>query len=216
MDVKILLVSASGDRLSAWQNSLQACAQVTALSTFSAIGEHLAQRPPNVVLLDTELFGLNGIANVAKLAISFKEIRFLALSPDADDEKELLLFRSGIRGCCRTDIDPQALKAAVLAVHQGEIWIRRTLTPRLLEELGTRMRNQSSEIQAAISRLAQLTRREREIAELIGNGESNKQIARILAITERTVKAHLTETFRKVGLADRVKLALLMLNSAGN
>ena len=78
------------------------------------------------------------------------------------------------------------------------------------------MRDQSDEKQAAVARLAELTRREREIAELIGNGESNKQIARTLMITERTVKAHLTEIFRKVGLADRLRLALLMLQTSKN
>jgi two-component system NarL family response regulator len=64
-----------------------------------------------------------------------------------------------------------------------------------------------------MARLADLTRREREIAELIGNGESNKQIARQLAITERTVKAHLTEIFRKLGIADRLRLALLITDA---
>ncbi len=57
-------------------------------------------------------------------------------------------------------------------------------------------------------RLAALTLREREIAELIGNGESNKQIARQLLITERTVKAHVTGIFRKLGVGDRLSLAL--------
>lgn len=214
MNATILLASPSIDRLGAWQHGLQGFTSVTAVSTFPAIGEHLVQDAPDVVLLDTELFGLDGTINVAKLALSFKGTRFLALSPEADDDKELALFRSGVRGCCRSDIDPQTLKSVVMAIHQGEVWIRRTLTPRLLEELGARMRNQDDETQAAVLRLAELTRREREIAELIGNGESNKQIARILTITERTVKAHLTEIFRKVGLADRVRLALLMLNSS--
>jgi len=61
--------------------------------------------------------------------------------------------------------------------------------------------------------LANLTRREHEIATLVGNGESNKQIAQHLAITERTVKAHLTEIFRKLDVADRLKLALIVTGS---
>ena len=61
--------------------------------------------------------------------------------------------------------------------------------------------------------LANLTRRECEIATLVGNGESNKQIARLLDITERTVKAHLTEVFRKLEIADRLKLALMVKGS---
>ncbi|TAN79521.1 MAG: response regulator transcription factor, partial [Gallionella sp.] len=62
---------------------------------------------------------------------------------------------------------------------------------------------------------ANLTRREHEIATLVGNGESNKQIALRLAITERTVKAHLTEIFRKLDVADRLRLALLVTGSMG-
>jgi DNA-binding NarL/FixJ family response regulator len=58
-----------------------------------------------------------------------------------------------------------------------------------------------------------LTQREYEIATLVGNGETNKQIARRLDITERTVKAHLTEVFRKLDIADRLKLALIVKGS---
>ena len=67
--------------------------------------------------------------------------------------------------------------------------------------------------QAISDLLANLTRRECEIATLVGNGESNKQIARRLDITERTVKAHLTEVFRKLEVADRLKLALMVKGS---
>ena len=67
---------------------------------------------------------------------------------------------------------------------------------------------QHCKARAVTGRLAALTLREREIAELIGNGESNKQIARQLLITERTVKAHLTGIFRKLGIVDRLSLAL--------
>ena len=67
--------------------------------------------------------------------------------------------------------------------------------------------------QAMSDLLANLTRREYEIATLVGNGESNKQIARRLDITERTVKAHLTEVFRKLDVADRLKLALIVKGS---
>ena len=93
-----------------------------------------------------------------------------------------------------------------MAIEQGELWIRRSITPRLLD--GARPRDESQIKRISAGRLADLTQREREIAALIGHGESNKQIARRLAITERTVKAHLTGVFRKLGIADRLKLAL--------
>ena len=99
------------------------------------------------------------------------------------------------------------MKRVVVAVQQGELWIRRSITPRLLDELGV-MRHNFQTSRADVGRLAELTQREREIAAHVGNGESNKQIARQLSITERTVKAHLSEIFRKLGIADRLKLAL--------
>ena len=70
--------------------------------------------------------------------------------------------------------------------------------------------------QAVNSLLENLTKREYEIALLVGRGESNKQIARQLDITERTVKAHLTEIFRKLAISDRIKLALLVKESANS
>ena len=81
---------------------------------------------------------------------------------------------------------------------------------RLVDDLGVRFSCGIRDKPAAIGRLAFLTGREHEIAALVGIGGTNKQIARQLDISERTVKAHLTEIFRKLGIADRLKLALLL------
>ena len=71
------------------------------------------------------------------------------------------------------------------------------------------------QIERAVNNLLEnLTKREYEIAILVGRGESNKQIARRLDITERTVKSHLTEIFRKLAITDRIKLALLVKDTA--
>ena len=101
----------------------------------------------------------------------------------------------------------------MMAVQQGELWIRRSLSWHLLNELVTITQEKNRIKQAVGELLANLTRREYEIATLVGNGETNKQIARRLDITERTVKAHLTEVFRKLDVADRLKLALIVKGS---
>jgi DNA-binding NarL/FixJ family response regulator len=101
----------------------------------------------------------------------------------------------------------------VTAVQRGELWIRRTLSWHLLNELVTITQEKTKIKQAVGELLANLTQREYEIATLVGNGETNKQIARRLDITERTVKAHLTEVFRKLDIADRLKLALIVKGS---
>jgi two-component system NarL family response regulator len=72
------------------------------------------------------------------------------------------------------------------------------------------------EKRAVVGRLVRLTVREQQIAALVGGGGTNKQIARRLAISERTVKAHLTEIFRKLGITDRLKLALLLAGNHSN
>ena len=118
-----------------------------------------------------------------------------------------------MRGYCRDNIDPQLLKRVIVAVQVGELWIRRSLVPRLLDELGVQFSSTVDDKRAVTGRLAYLTVREREIAALVGSGGTNKQIAKQLDISERTVKAHLTEIFRKLGIADRLKLALLLANN---
>jgi len=144
------------------------------------------------------------------------ETKFIILSRAVTDEIEWELFRIGVRGCCKSDMETSQLKAVVEAVQRGELWIRRSLSWRLLNELVVMTREKNQIRRAVGELLSNLTRREYEIATLVGNGESNKQIARRLAITERTVKAHLTEVFRKLEVADRLKLALIVKGSVSS
>ena len=105
------------------------------------------------------------------------------------------------------DAETAVLRQAVDAVLLGELWIRRGLVPKLVDSLAA---EREDVMNGTTGRFAVLTPREIEIARLIGQGASNKRIARQLSITERTVKAHLTMIFRKTGVEDRVKLALMV------
>jgi len=84
----------------------------------------------------------------------------------------------------------------------------------MLDELVVTTKEKKHIERAVNNLLENLTKREYEIAILVGRGESNKQIARRLDITERTVKAYLTEIFRKLAITDRIKLALLVKDTA--
>ena len=170
---------------------------------------NLLRERPRILLLDLDLQGLDTPKAIAHVRNLNPATIIVVLSGPISEETELDLFKAGVRGYCRNDIDPQLLKRVVVAVELGELWIRRSLVPRLLDELGVRFSCGVGDKRAIAGRLAYLTQREREIAELIGRGDTNKQIARRLAITERTVKAHLSGIFRKLGIADRLKLALL-------
>jgi two-component system NarL family response regulator len=184
------------------------------VTELGALKESLVRIQPQALLLDLDLPGLDGPKSIAGFIKSHATTKIIVLSGTISDQMELALFKAGVRGCCRSDIDPQLLKRIIVAIQHGELWIRRTLTPLLLDELGASARDEETNARRAnanLGRLADLTRREREIAALVASGENNKQIARRLAITERTVKAHLTETFRKLGIPDRLKLALLVM-----
>ena len=205
----ILMASPSAVLLARWEHALSGLAPVHTVGDMISLATRMAQTAPQVLLLDLDLSGLRGANTVRCLGNSSPATRIVALGGLVPDDSELAYFKAGARGFCRNDIDPQLLKRVVVAVQIGELWIRRSLTSRLLAELGARSDDGRGPRRVVVGRLACLTQREREIAALIGRGDTNKQIARRLAITERTVKAHLSGIFRKLGIADRLKLALL-------
>lgn len=203
----ILIASAVPDLPGVWEQALNGVAGVLAVRQFESLKQGMARVQPAMLLLDIGLPGLDGPRGVAALRRSHPATKIIVVAESPSDEVEVALFKLGVRGCARRDIEPQLLKRIVLAIEQGELWIRRAITPRVLDELAAR--SSDSPVSSTIAeQLALLTEREREIVKLIGSGGSNKQIARELCITERTVKAHLTGIFRKLGVADRVRLAL--------
>ncbi len=208
----ILLASPSTEALDRWERGLQGLVTRRIRSDIDSVQGSLSRLTPEVLVLDLDSPGLRDPAAVTSLRKSSRASKIIATGNPVSDEMELALFKVGVRGCCRTDIEPQVLKRAVLAVQLGELWMRRSLTSRLLDELGVQS-DDSTQSRRTVGRFAYLTQREQEIAALIADGGSNKQIARRLAISERTVKAHLTEIFRKLGVGDRLKLALLWVGS---
>jgi two-component system, NarL family, nitrate/nitrite response regulator NarL len=209
----ILLASASQDDLHRWEQGVRDLFPVFWSTHLESLRSELVRLKPSILLLDHDLPQLNGPNGISALMRLNPETKVIIVSYPISDEAEWALFRTGVRGVCRRDIETEQLKSVIVAVQQGELWIRRTLSWHLLNELVTITQEKTKIKQAIGELLANLTQREYEIATLVGNGETNKQIARRLAITERTVKAHLTEVFRKLDIADRLKLALIVKGS---
>lgn len=179
-----------------------------------SLTEKLVKLELEVLLLDYELPGLKNQQSILELINLRREIKIVVFSPELPNEIEWKLFKAGVKGCCQNNMQSEQVRRVINAVLQGELWIRRTLTNQILNEL-IKVTHEKHRIEQAVNDLLEnLTRREYEIAMLVGRGESNKKIAQQLAITERTVKAHLTEIFRKLHISDRIKLALIMKDAA--
>ena len=171
----------------------------------------LSTLTPDILLLDLDLPRLTGVAEIKTLQALGRGTRIVVLSRSRSEAESLSALKTGARGYCGQDIDPLLLRKVVDRVHEGEIWAERRLIPRLMEEYVSHFSDRAPRVEN--SRLDALTPRQQEIAHLVGAGASNKDIATRLNIGEGTVKAHLTATFRKLGLADRLGLGLYMLRA---
>ena len=208
VDLANSLVLASPSTFDHWENGLSGYAQLVHIKNLDSLREEMVRVKPDVLLLDQELPQLEGARGIVRLRRLSPGTKIVMLGDPTSDDKEWAFFKAGARGCCRRDIDSESLKILVMAVQNGELWIRRTLTYRLLEQLGGASNKRIDPIYLGL--LASLTQREYEIAVRVSIGENNKRIAQALKITERTVKAHLTEIYRKLGDVDRLKLALIL------
>ncbi|MDD2834147.1 MAG: response regulator transcription factor [Methylotenera sp.] len=113
----------------------------------------------------------------------------------------------GAVGYAHAYVAPEVLKEIKTVISHGGLWLGQQLLQHLIETSTKVAGNKPERVDAL---LAQLTRREREVAVEAAKGLSNKEIARILNITERTVKAHLAATFERLGAKDRLQLALML------
>jgi DNA-binding NarL/FixJ family response regulator len=202
-----VLVSADPAALDRWRAAFDADALIVEVRGLEGLSQCVAQLRAQVVLLDARLARNAAARTIDQVLEQRQQVRILAFADDVGDEVELSLFLAGARGFCSIDAEPETVRRAVEALQKGELWIRRGLMPKLVDSL---MATDDGDTAGATGRFAVLTPREIEIARLIGQGASNKRIARQLSITERTVKSHLTMIFRKTGADDRVKLALLV------
>jgi DNA-binding NarL/FixJ family response regulator len=143
--------------------------------------------------------------------------RVIVLANQPDNEQALTLFSAGIRGYCNAHATAANLRQVASVVDAGGLWIGEALMQRLLASTRAAMARmpvvatpETVAAPAIADCLVTLTRREQEVARAIANGSSNKEIAKQLGITERTVKAHTGSVFQKLNARDRLHLALMV------
>ncbi|MEX0750086.1 MAG: response regulator transcription factor [Dehalococcoidia bacterium] len=159
----------------------------------------LAERiKPDVVLMDLVMPVLDGIEAIARIHESSPSTRIIVLTSFADDERIFAAIRVGAAGYLMKDVSPQELARAIRMVHAGEPILAPGVMRRLMDEVGRPSEEAGDH----------LTEREIEVLKLIAQGRSNKEIARDLSLSEKTVKTHVSNILQKLRLADRTQAAL--------
>ena len=149
----------------------------------------------------------NTMALIVKDYVGAKVVVLANMPNQAESVQALSL---GAMGYCHAYMAPAVLKEIRSVISHGGLWLGQDLLQRLIEVSTSRIGNQPEYVEGL---LAKLTKREKEVAMEAAKGLSNKEIARVLSITERTVKAHLAHTFERLGAKDRLQLALMLNNN---
>lgn len=202
-----VIASPHVDLLDRWRAALGDGSPIVEVRRLEALPECLRRLEPQIVLLDLRLMRTGVLRDIEQMLKTSPRSNVVAFTDECDEEHELGLFKAGACGVCALDSSNEVLAKIVGSVLRGELWIRRGLVPKLLDSVHA---SRTGVCSGVTGRFTVLTPREIEITRLVGEGVSNKRIARRLAIAESTVKGHLTAIFRKTGILDRVKLALFV------
>ncbi|HEX9124409.1 MAG TPA: response regulator transcription factor [Actinomycetota bacterium] len=151
---------------------------------------------PDVLLLDLSMPDLDGVEVTRRLAQGSPDTRIVVFTSFSDRDRIVQALDAGAIGYLLKDAEPEELHGAIRAAARGEAPLAPKAAAALLAERGTR------------PQAVDLTAREREVLSLVVAGLANKQIARRLGISEKTVKGHLTNLFQRIGVADRTQAAL--------
>jgi DNA-binding NarL/FixJ family response regulator len=153
---------------------------------------------PDVVLMDLQMPGMDGVTATRQIVAGEAQSQVVVLTSFSDSERIVAALDAGAVGYLLKDTEPEDLLEGVRAAARGESPLHPKAARQLLSARRTR----------GPADVGDLTPREREVLVLVRKGLANKQIARRLGISERTVKAHLTSTFQRIGVVDRTQAAL--------
>jgi two-component system, NarL family, nitrate/nitrite response regulator NarL len=163
----------------------------------------VANDPPDVVLVDLDVRA-DALKCVDELLAAAPRSRVIVLSDKARSADHHIMVELGATGLVMKSEPPAVLIKAITKVHAGEVWLDRTNTAEVLSRIARRRHLEDLEA----VKIATLTRREREIITLVGEGMKNAPIAQALFLSEATVRNHLTSILDKLGLSDRFELAV--------
>jgi NarL family two-component system response regulator LiaR len=154
---------------------------------------------PDVVLMDLVMPNMDGVAATTRIKEQQPGTHVIVLTSYLDDDRVVPAIKAGATSYLLKDVAAADLARAIRAACVGQAQLHPEVARRLMQQVTTPRKPEAG---------AQLTDREREVLRLLADGRSNKEIARNLVVSERTVKGHVSNILGKLGLQDRTQAAL--------
>ncbi len=168
---------------------------------------------PEVVLLSASLGGESEIDMLRRLEASKCVSRVIVMTQSTQREDHVRAIRFGASGIMTHDTSSDMLAKGIRKVCEGELWVdRRAAAEAMRQMIAARTAAPAPRVGPGQRGTASLSKREREVAALVAQGFKNKDIAERLFISEQTVKNHMHNIFEKLGVTDRLELALLAIH----
>jgi DNA-binding NarL/FixJ family response regulator len=176
----------------------------------------LQQLEPDILLLDLKMPGLDGLATLQRLQASRNKTRVIVLTASDDKNEFVQAMKLGTSGIVLKQTATDLLIKSIRKVHAGEIWLDSHTTAAVIRQFVAADEPQIPQPMAQAPRdreRSPLSQREREIVALVAQGFKNKEMAEKMFISEQTVKNHLHNIFDKLGVSDRLELALYAIHN---
>ena len=176
----------------------------------SEVADILARVEPDVLLLDLNMPRRDGMAALSAISRGRLKTKVIILTASEDPDQHVHALKHGASGIVLKQSATKLLAESIRKVYWGGIWLDAKGTASLMKHFSS-----STSDPAEGPKSRKLSSREEEVVELVAQGFKNKDIAGKLYVAEQTVKNHLHKIFDKLGVADRVELALYALEGKG-
>jgi DNA-binding NarL/FixJ family response regulator len=176
----------------------------------------LQQYAPDILLLDLKMPGLDGLSTLQRLQAVKNKTRVIVLTASDDKNEFVQAMKLGTSGIVLKQTATDLLIKSIRKVHAGEIWLDSHTTAAVIRQFVAADETPPPPVPQAASRERErspLSQREREIVALVAQGFKNKEMAEKMFISEQTVKNHLHNIFDKLGVSDRLELALYAIHN---